>query len=149
MMDPTISLMLLLKNSWSITGSGLSTGSITFTTNWYNENLKIPQITINYSDSVKTIKEIGPNPVYLNGELYQVNVWFRPQTESGTSYGFAKNAMYLMRSEIENIIRSSSMIYDGEKEFFVSIKGWRNLNEIDKRPILFRTAININLDGYS
>jgi hypothetical protein len=154
-MDSVILLLRLLKNSWTASGSGYSGSALLFTTNWYSDTITLPQITITNSHSTKVPKESGPKPLYYIEDILNVDVWYRPSSESNTSYGFAKNALFQIRSEVERIIRSGSPINDsdppltsqGIKNFFLS--SWRNLTDTDTRPVIFRSQMVVQVQRYN
>jgi hypothetical protein len=154
-MDSTIILLVRLKNQWALTGSGLDTGSLLFTTNWYSENVVVPQVTISSFDSQLGPVETGPNPIYFGQETFYVNIWYRPPTDSGTNYGFAKNAIFQIKNEVERIIRSGSVFNDttgpitstGFKYF--SIGGWKTMNDTTVRPVLFRVMSKVKVEKYN
>ena len=147
--------MLLLKNNWSLTGSGYSANNFKFTTNWYSDSVIFPQITVTNSYSTRTPKEAGPKPLYYDEDYITVNIWYRPSSETNTSYGFSKNAVFQARSEVERIIRSGSPINDlsppitsqGIKNFYLS--GWRNLTDTNTRPVLFRSEMVVKIERYN
>ena len=154
-MDSTILLLVKLKNQWTLSGSGFDTGSLLFTTNWYSENVVLPQITITSNNSVLAPFETGPNPVYFGQETFFINVWYRPPTDSGTNYGYAKNAIFQIKNEVERIIRSGSVFNDttgpatstGYKYF--SISGWNTLNDLTVRPAIFRVMSKVKVEKYN
>ena len=145
----------MLKNNWSISGSGYSLTDFYLTTNWYSDAIVLPQITITHSNSNKTPKEMGPHPEYYVEDIFNVNIWYRPSSESNTSYGTVKNAIFQIKSEIERIVRSGSPINDltppitsmGLKNFWFS--NWTNLTDTGTRPVLFRTQTVIKVQRYS
>jgi hypothetical protein len=154
-MDSTLILLIRLKNQWTLTGSGFDTGSLVFTTNWYSENVVVPQITISPFDSQMRPIETGPDPAYFGEETFYINVWYRPPTDSGTSYGYAKNAIFQIKNEVERIIRSGSLFNDtsgpstsvGQK--FFSIGGWKTMNDTSIRPAIFRVMSKVKVEKYN
>ena len=154
-MDSTILLLIKLKNQWSLTSSGFGTGSLLFTTNWFSENVVLPQITITPNDLNLTPVEMGSNPTYFGQEIFFVNIWYRPPTDSGTSYGYAKNAIFQIKNEVARIIRSGSVFNDttgpatstGYK--YYSITGWNTMNDTTVRPAIFRVMSKVKVENYN
>ena len=150
-MDPILNVMLLIKNAWTLTGD--FTGSnITFSTRWYDSNIQMPQITISPSPSRQLPLTTGI-PLYQSSDNIYINIWVRPIQDSNRSIGWAKNAIYQLRQEIEKLLISGANIGAGtsgtpytSKEY-VFLSGWRDLTEVEKetaRPIIFRQECVIN-----
>ena len=140
--------MLALKNQWALSGSGIDPSNTVFTTRWYSDQVVSPQITVSAISDTHTIEETGQFPVNYICFDYAVDIWFRPPNESGTSYGSAKNAMYLARNEVIRIIRGLGQITVNSTPEWPIIRGWQNLNETKLRPVLFRTNIKIRTYRY-
>ena len=143
-MDPTLSVMLAIKNNWSLTETGVTTSDINFTTGWYSEEIAFPQISITPIGGSYGIQEIGSTPLYYFGDTLSINVWVRADSSSNKSFGSAKHKEYVIRKEVERIIRSGSQVATGE---FVQLNRWRRLDELNKRPVILRSMIDIT-DNY-
>jgi len=136
-LDPVLRLLLLLKNNWNLTGD--FTGSnIAFTTRWYDTNIMLPQITITPLGSSEIPLTTGNQPIYRFGDAVGINIWVRPKQDSNTSIGWAKNAVYQLRKEIDRILMTGSRLATGNYEQFVNLGGWRQLDEVNRRPVVFR-----------
>ena len=136
--DPILLLMLLLKNSWSLTGD-LTGSSVKFGTRLYDLNVQLPQICVRPVGGTQTITETGYNPTIFYKDNVAVGVWVRPSSDSGKSIGSAKNASYQMRREVERIISGSRLSGSSASQPpFIVIGGrWRNLDRTSLRsPIL-------------
>ena len=108
-LDPVLRLLLLLKNNWNLTGD--FTGSnIAFTTRWYDTNIMLPQITITPLGSSEIPLTTGNQPIYRFGDAVGINIWVRPKQDSNTSIGWAKNAVYQLRKEIDRILMTGSRL---------------------------------------
>ena len=149
MTDTTILLLLALKNNWDSSGSGNVVNDITFSTGWYSSEVQVPQITVMPIDETNAIMEIGSKPTYGTENIYAIDLWIRPATTSGTSFGAAKNSMYNMRREVKRILRSTGSITTGSIQEFVVLHGWRVLNETAPRPVIFRTRMVVGTYKYS
>ena len=151
--DPVLNVMLLLKNKWSLTESGVSASDLVFTTGWFDSSLVLPQITITSAYNRKAVMECGDKPLYQYEDTLHVNIWVRPLQDSGRSLGQAKHVEYILRQEVERILRSGSHIgitWAGESvnvEEFVYIGRWRKLDEINLRPPLLRSMFEVK-DNY-
>lgn len=154
-MDTTILVIMSLKNNWSVTANGLTVNDLLFSTNWFSDSITLPQITITPSHEVKKPSEAGPQPLYFDEEVFNVSIWIRPKGDSNTSYGFAKNAIFLLKSEIERIMRSITPINDGSgpetsqglKHFYLST--WTNMPELSTRPIIFREQCSLRVQRFN
>jgi len=145
--DILINILKLLKDSWSlteITHPSLGPSSIAFSTGWYNESIAMPQITITPLASTKGVMSCGSDPLYGYTNYVNVDIWVRPLQDSGRSIGQAKWAEYNIRREVERILRSGSRIgsqYNNEEFIYFGKRSHRD--EIDKRPVIFRTTIQV------
>ena len=158
--DILINILKLLKDSWSLTETnvnfpytfpfhlqsfpGLGASSIAFSTGWYNESIAMPQITITPLASTKGVLSCGSDPLYGYTNYVNVDIWVRPLQDSGRSIGQAKWAEYNIRREVERILRSGSRIgsqYNNEEFIYFGKRSHRD--EIDKRPVIFRTTIQV------
>ncbi len=147
-MDTTLSLLINIKNNWSLSGTSLTGSAIAFTTSWFNEETMLPQITITQVDDINEPTEIGALPNYFISNTYFVDIWVRPISDSGTSYGAAKNNIYNMRKEVKRIIRALGNIGTTALPEYPFFAGYRNLNETKTRPVLFRTNIVVRTFKY-
>ena len=146
--DPILSIMLLLKNNWNLSESGLAASDITFSTGWYDSGVAFPQITVTPVYSVKTILSMSDVPVYQYRDGIYVNIWVRPFQDSSRSLGEAKDKEYKIRREAERIIRTGSHIgQSSNNEEFIYISRVRILDETGTRPPLLRSSIEI-IDNY-
>lgn len=146
--DPILSIMLLLKNNWNLSESGLTSTDINFSTGWYDNNVAFPQITVTPVHSVKTILSMSDTPVYHYRDGIHVNIWVRPFQDSNRSLGEAKDKEYKIRRETERILRTGSHIgqYSNNEEF-IYISRIRIFDETDKRPPILRSSIEV-IDNY-
>lgn len=145
-MDPNINLLLLLKNNWSLTDSGLTTPDIAFTTGWFDNNIQMPQITVTPGKILYSLLDCGSTPYYQFQDTLYLNIWVRPDSDSNKSLGTAKHREYKMRTEVERILRSGSHISTDPEEF-IHMGRWRQLDEMDKRPVVLRSMYEVK-DNY-
>ena len=164
-MDPIQNLMLTLKNGWKLTGelavSGSGTGTVVFSTAWYDTKITFPQVSIRPSPSRQTPLTTG-TPLYQSSENIYINLWVRPKQDSNTSIGWAKNTIFTMRQEVDRILVSGANIvtvdsispfygtsnpytgsapYSWQSKEYILMGSWRDLTETNKdtgRPVIFR-----------
>jgi hypothetical protein len=136
--DPVLLMMLLLKNSWALSGD-LTGSSIKFGTRLYDQNVQLPQVCVRPLGGSQTITETGYNPTIFYKDSVAVGVWVRPSSDSGKSLGSAKNISYQMRREVERIVSGSQLSGSSASQPpFIVIGGrWRNMDRTNTRsPIL-------------
>ncbi len=156
--DLVITLMQLLKNNWSLTGD-LSQSNIKFGSRFYDSNIAFPQIVvIPNSGNASPPMDMGAGiATYEDTQTLGIQAITRPNQDSNTSIGWAKNAIWRMRKEIERILRSGSYInfptenfnpddfnstdFDttsvgGETTFMYNIQ-WRRIDDLSTKPPLF------------
>ena len=147
--DNTLSLLLLIKNNWSLTETGVQQPDLTFTTNWYDSNIQMPQISIMPVDNLKEPMEIGNQPLYRNQDMFYLNIWVRPDSDSGKSLGSAKRKSFMIKRELERILRSGSHITDGYANQEFAFKGrWQAMDELNLRPVILRDLIRVVSNYY-
>ena len=140
--DPLILVFQLLRDNWSLTGD-LSKDNLTFTTGWYDERISFPQLTIMPLTETGVPVETGKQPYYSQFYSLLINIWVRPKQDSNFSIGWAKNAQYQIRKEVERILKAGARLDAGTYEQFLTLRGWRGLDETDKRPVIFRQQLEV------
>ena len=149
LLDNTLILLRLIKNDWSPTESGVQSSDLTFTTNWYDSGIQMPQISIIPVDNLKEPMEAGSSPLYRNQDMFYINIWVRPETDSGKSLGSAKRKSYMIKREVERILRSGSHITDGIANQEFAFKGrWQAMDELNLRPVILRDLIRVISNYY-
>ena len=147
--DNTLTFLLLLKNNWNLTESGVQQSDLTFTTSWYDAAIQMPQISIMPVDNLKEPMETGNSPLYRNQDMFYVNIWVRPDSDSGKSLGSAKRKSYLIKRELERILRSGGHITDGYAYQEFAFKGrWQAMDELNLRPVILRDLIRVASNYY-
>lgn len=134
--DPSLALLLYLKNSWSLIG--LASGSnISFNTGWYNSEITQPiQVTIIPTRSSWTPINLN-NFRYMLHDTYQIDLWVRPDPgSSNRALGEAKDALWKMRDEVSRLLHTGSK---GLRDIhYISIIGWTRNDDITQRPVIMR-----------
>jgi hypothetical protein len=139
--DPILTIMLMLKNNWSLTESNLTASDLIFSTGWYESNTAFPQITVTPIYNSKVVEESGDKPLYRYEDTIHIDVWVRPFSDSGKALGLAKHNEDKIKKEIERIIRSGSHIgHAPNNEAFIYAGGWRRKDELNLRPVLLRST---------
>jgi len=147
-LDPVLEIMVKLKNSWTLTGE-LSTGSMKFSTEFYDDGIQFPQVVVAQvaGSSTPPLSTGTSGAIYRDTDVLNVQVWVRPKQDSNTSKGWAKNAFYQVRREIERIIRSgSSLGADADGDYRFAWHGeWRRLRRVGDSPLLLSSAIETRI----
>jgi hypothetical protein len=142
-LDPIIETLLLLKNNWSLTGD-LSSGSITWSTGFYDSSVQFPQIVISQlgGDPTPPLTIGASDAYYTDSDIMGIGIWIRPKQDSNTSFGWAKNAIYRICREVERIVRSGSDLGQDVNgyERLIYLGPWRRDPLLEKRPVLLHVA---------
>lgn len=153
--DLPLLTMVTLMNNWGLTGdlakSTTTTGSgVKFNTRWYDQSIAFPQVYIIPAGSYNpTIMECGSNPTYKHADRIRVGVAVRPKQESNTSLGWAKNAVFSIKNEVDRILESGSTLSSGGINFFLSLGAWRVLDNIGmSRPVVLREEREITVNYF-
>jgi len=139
--DPLITIYKLLRDNWSL-GGDLSKDNLIFGTGWYSDAI-YPQITVTPLRETDTLVESGLSPHYQQNYSILVNIWVRPKQDSNKSLGWSKYANYVIRKEVERILKENARLDTGPYEQFITLRRWRQLDETDTRPVIFRTELEI------
>lgn len=140
-MDNVLDVMLKIKNNWSLIGD--FTGSnMVFGTRFYNKNIMFPQVIVSSlgGGSSPPIDFGSSDATYPDSQNIGIDIWVRPKQDSASSLGWAKNAMYQIRKEVERILRSGSRIATGSAtvdDTFLALFGWSRRDYFTKRPPIF------------
>ena len=148
-LDPVLEIMLMLKNNWSLTGD-LDNTNVKFSTDMYDDNLLLPQVIVRQDGGAysypMTVGNTGS--YYTDTDIVFVNVWVRPKQDSNTSKGWAKNAYYQIRKEVERILRSVSSLgldADGHRRY-LWLSGWRSMPRVGDRPLLLHGYVEARIE---
>lgn len=158
--DLVITLMQLLKNNWSLTGDlAMNNGNVKLGSRFYDSSTAFPQIIVMpKSGNASPPIDFGAGiATYEDTQTLGIQIIVRPNQDSNSSIGWAKNAIWKMRKEVERILRSGSYInfptenfnpidfnstdFDtssttGESTFMYNIQ-WRRIDDLTTRPPLF------------
>lgn len=140
-MDNVLDVMLKIKNNWSLTGD--FTGSnMVFGTRFYDKNIMFPQVIVSSLGGAGSppIDLGSSNATYPIGQTIGFDIWVRPKQNSASSLGWAKNAIYQIRKEVERLLRSGSRIATGSAtvdDTFLALISWSRRDDFTKRPPIF------------
>ena len=142
--DPILEVFLLLKNSWSLTGD-LTGSSLSWSTGFFDSNIEFPQIVVSQlgGDPSPPLTMGASNAYYLDSDKMNIGVWVRPLQDNNTSFGWAKNAVFKMRKEVERIARSGSDLgtdADGY-ERLLYLDSWTKDSMMSTKPVLLHSSI--------
>lgn len=148
-LDPTLSLMLLLKSNWQITNP---TGSaITFTTGPYAQPVQYPMIqvikrqrtpSLNYEAGASQINlTIGTKPIYWIKQRMFIDIYVKPDWDSNTDIGQKKQQRWNMVEECRRILISNPT--GSQDTDFVMLGGTVDFDELDPRPTILHSRIGV------
>ncbi|MCJ7573293.1 hypothetical protein MUO93_03390 [Candidatus Bathyarchaeota archaeon] len=134
MTDPKLTLMQLLKNGWSLDFAPK------FSTDWYDAGEGMPQVVV--SQVLTRPRFVGfaedPTEAYRRFEAtYAVDVWSKGDQDK----------RYRMIEEVDRIIHSKCNDPGGGLEF-VEASNWRDLDEGDMHPRLYRSRVHVEVLYY-
>ena len=134
MTDPRITLMELLKDSWTLNFTPK------FSTDWYDAKERMPQVVV--SQVLTSPRFIGftddpPSAQRRFEATYAVDVWSKGNQEK----------RHRMVKEVDRIIHSKCNDPGGALEF-VEVSNWRDLDEGDVHPRLYRSRLHVEVLYY-
>ena len=151
--DYTITIMLLLKNNWSLSGD-FSASNMVFNSRFYDENIIAPQIAVRTigSDASPPIDMGAKEATYPDNKFLNFDILVRPKQDSNSSLGWSKNALYQIRKESERILRSGSLLVvpSGLEtgSIFVQLLGWNRRDDLRKRPPLLHIIGRVQITRF-
>ena len=137
--------MSILKSNWSLTGD-LAINNIKFTTGPYQEQLQTPQISVTPLVEPYRTMNIGSRPTYYSQRKIRIDVWVKPKSDSNTSLGWAKNARWQIRQEIERIIRTHATNIPGIG--FAKMEQFVERENLKTKPALLNINARVNLIAF-
>lgn len=150
-LDPILEILLLIKNNWSLTGE-FSPNSISWGTGKYNAEILTPQIVVTQvGGDPSPPLTTGNTDVYFNQmDELSIGIWVRPKMVNNTTLGWAKNAIYQFRCEVERIIRANlDLGLDGDGNAHSCFMGsWKRTPLIDKDPVIFYEKLPVYVVRY-
>ncbi len=151
-LDPSLFVMLTLRDNWSLTGdltgskftgsnwNGLAVG---FGTKWVDKMVSMPQVSVTPKEA--SVRQLnvgsGNNVTFRMMPIIDVDCWVRPPTSPGESYGKAKNMRHQMKEEVMRIIKVSGSNIQGLS--YITVNDVNEFDELDERPPYFRTHVEL------
>lgn len=134
MTDVKVGLMELLEENWAL---GFTPN---FSTDWYDAKEELPQVVI--SQVLTRPRFLGfsedPSKAQRRFEaMYAVDVWSKGDQEK----------RYRMVEEVDRIIHSKCDDPGGSLEF-IEASSWRDLDEGEVHPRLYRSRIHVEVTYY-
>jgi len=136
--DIILEIMIILKEKWNLTGD-LTGSNIAFGTRFYDKNILFPQVIVKPlgGDESPPIDMGSSEATYPDRQSIGVDIWVRPKQDSNTSIGWAKNAIYQIRKEVERILKSGSRLNNYQDDRILHLGGWRRRDDLRSRPPIF------------
>ena len=130
MEDPKITLMNLLKEDWDEATVGFKPK---FSTDWYDRKEEMPQVVVSHVITPVRFLGIGQTPRRFDGD-YAIDVWSKGDNDK----------RWKMSEEVDRIILAKQDS-PGTDLNFVQVSNWRDLDEVDVTPKIYRSQIMIRL----
>ena len=134
MTDPKIILLQLLEKNWSLSYTPK------FSTDWYDAKEKMPQVVISQVLTQPRFVGFSEDPSQADRRFectYAVDVWSKGDQEK----------RHGMIQEVDRIIHSKCNQPGGGLEF-VEASIWRDLDEGDAYPRLYRSRMHVEVLYY-
>ncbi len=138
MTDPKITLKELLETEWDGDGVGFVPK---FSSDWYDAKEQMPQVVVSHVLTVPRVVGFSSDLPAAQRRLeatYAVDVWSKGDQ--------AKR--WAMLEEVDRIIHSKCNAPGSGLEFIES-SSWRDLDEGDSHPRLYRSQVRIQLLYYA
>ncbi len=138
MTDPKITLKELLESQWDEVGVGFTPK---FSSDWYDAKEQMPQVVVSHVLTQPRIVGFSSNLPTAQRRFeatYAVDVWSKGDQ--------AKR--WAMLEEVDRIIHSKCNAPGSGLEFIES-SSWRDLDEGDSHPRLYRSQVRIQLLYYA
>lgn len=134
MEDPKKTILSLLMENWNASGVGFTPK---FSVDWYEHKEEMPQVIVSrLTENQRYLGLTGdPSAATKRMEsLYAVDVWSKE----------SQARRWSMIEEVDRILRESCSTPGGALEF-LEVKSWRDVDEVDVSPKLFRTQIIVHV----
>lgn len=134
MEDPKKTILNLLRENWDASGMGFTPK---FSVDWYDRKEEMPQVVVSRLTEDQRYLGLTGNPSAATKRvegLYAVDVWSKG--DQARRWG--------MIAEVDRILGESCSTPGGALEF-VEARSWRDLDEFDVSPKLFRTQIIVRV----
>lgn len=129
-MDPKRALVDLLSENWA---EKMVDFTPKFSTDWYDHKEDMPQVVISHITTPARFLGIGQTPRRLDAD-YAIDVWSKGDN--------AKR--WKMIKEVDRILLEKQHS-PGTDLDFVQVSSWRDLDEVDVTPKIYRSQIMVRL----
>lgn len=136
MQDPLISIYDELLAEWDDVTVVPVKANITFSTSWFDKDIKTPQISITEIVTSDVPLDLGYGTVRVNA-VYQIDCWVTVLRATGKGPQLAKEYMWAMRSEIKRILKAAHTGLTDIELLLLNDIG-RSLDEPDATPPILR-----------
>jgi len=126
--DPAMTIRNILKDNWSL-ATGASADEVKFSTGWFDQKYKQPQITVSEISDDPEPWELGYGTIRVFA-IYQVDCWVTV-VKMGTAakgVGIAKKYRWWMKTEVRRILKEQ-LTPGGDLKYIVLDQPGRNLDE--------------------
>jgi hypothetical protein len=133
--DPKITLMGLLEDNWDLEFTPK------FSTDWYDGRERMPQVVVSQVLTRPRFIGFSEEPSQADRRFectYAVDVWSKGDQEKRQA----------MIDEVDRIIHSKCDEPGGGLEF-VEVSNWRDLDEGDVHPRLYRSRMHVEVLYYA
>ncbi|MEM3737547.1 MAG: hypothetical protein QXJ75_05640 [Candidatus Bathyarchaeia archaeon] len=128
--DPKTTIKSLLSYNWDVTGVGFTP---IFSDEWYNPREMCPQVVVSHISTPICYVGLGATKRRYEG-TYAVDVWAQGDGEK----------RWKMKEEVDRIVHLRRRT-PGVGLTFIRISSWRDMDELDRAPKIFRSQIQLVL----
>ena len=135
--DPKKTLMNLLSSNWDETGVGFTPK---FSTDWYDKKEEMPQVVVSHVMTIQSFLGLTADPTSatrMRSGVYAVDVWSKGD----------QVARWRMVEEVTRILKANCNSPGGALEF-LRVSDWRDLDEVDVSPKIYRSQIRLEVLYY-
>ena len=135
--DPKITLLSLLSDNWDAEGVGFTPK---FSTDWYDPAEEMPQVTVSHVITTQRVLGLSNDLTSASrkrNSVYAVDVWSKGE----------KTYRWKMVEEVSRVLKTKCMDPGGDLEF-IEVSDWRDLDEADVSPKIYRSRLSLEVLYY-
>jgi len=136
--DPKRTLMTLLSDNWDESGVGFTPK---FSTDWYDEKEEMPQVVVSHVVTEQRPLGFMADPTTASRKrrgIYAVDVWSKGNQER----------RWKMVEEVSRILKAKCNAPGGSIEFLL-VTSWRDLDQFDVSPKIYRSRAHVEVIYYA
>jgi hypothetical protein len=136
--DPKITLLSLLSSNWDAEGVGFTPK---FSTDWYDPAEEMPQVTVSHVITTQRVLGFSNDLTSASrkrNSVYAVDVWSKGE----------KAWRWKMIEEVARILKAKCLAPGGELEF-IEVSDWRDLDESEESPKIYRSRVSLEVLYYA